>query len=508
MHCRARDGKLISPASLAFAERPSPNPILRWRKMAQRVEVVLIDDIDGGNAAETVTFALDGVTYEIDLSEENARKLRDDFATWTGHARRAGTAKAASRRRAGAGSGAAKRTDLAAVREWARANGHDVSDPGGEVAVARDALEDLVGRQLRELAPLGAGLDLVPRAWRGHGRALTPAQRVGADRCLGSDVLTPVEEDLAGPQLLGHLPHDEVGVGLGQLLCELLDGVADLVARVRSGQHGIQLESLAAARHRHGVEPDATEPLAHDERDARALVQPGAGPGVEVDDAPVGTPRLRVAPLPLVAPLVHVQLEGVEVGEVRQSRQVVDEREDGVAPGAADPRRRARGDVLLEELHATDPVREADPCDGAVAQVRQDHRRDARVVVDHLGLGRAGAGIHHLLEARQLHPPAVDLDRDLAGLVGHHSPPAWSSTSPGVRSLRRPLYAGWRSLPSPLSPSDCTSATRTGFTEVAPAESSTGTSGAKGDSVAVSDSRSRIRACPVLPARPEPTRPR
>ena len=58
--------------------------------MAQRVEVVLIDDIDGGNAAETVTFALDGVTYEIDLSDKNARKLRDDFATWTGHARRAG----------------------------------------------------------------------------------------------------------------------------------------------------------------------------------------------------------------------------------------------------------------------------------------------------------------------------------------------------------------------------------------------------------------------------------
>ena len=94
--------------------------------MAQRVEVVLIDDIDGGKAAETVTFALDGVSYEIDLSEKNARKLRDDLAAWTGHARRAGAAKAASRRRAGA----AKRTDLGAVREWARANGHTVSDRG------------------------------------------------------------------------------------------------------------------------------------------------------------------------------------------------------------------------------------------------------------------------------------------------------------------------------------------------------------------------------------------
>ena len=58
--------------------------------MAQRVEVTLVDDIDGGKASETVTFSLDGVTYEIDLSDKNARKLRDDFANWTGHARRSG----------------------------------------------------------------------------------------------------------------------------------------------------------------------------------------------------------------------------------------------------------------------------------------------------------------------------------------------------------------------------------------------------------------------------------
>ena len=106
--------------------------------MAQRVEVVLIDDIDGGDADETVTFAVDGVTYEIDLSDNNARKLRDDFATWTGHARRAGTAKAPARRRAGGG---AKRADLGAVREWARANGHNVSDRGrisAEIQAAYD----------------------------------------------------------------------------------------------------------------------------------------------------------------------------------------------------------------------------------------------------------------------------------------------------------------------------------------------------------------------------------
>ncbi len=68
--------------------------------MAQQVQVVLVDDLDGGKAAETVSFALDGVTYEIDLSAKNAAKLRDAFGSWVGHARRAGG-------RRGAGSGLA-----------------------------------------------------------------------------------------------------------------------------------------------------------------------------------------------------------------------------------------------------------------------------------------------------------------------------------------------------------------------------------------------------------------
>ena len=86
-----------------------------------------IDDIDGGDAEETVTFALDGVTYEIDLSGKNAKKLRDDLATWTGHARRSGAAKPLSRRRA---AGSAKRSDLTYVREFASALCHNVSDRG------------------------------------------------------------------------------------------------------------------------------------------------------------------------------------------------------------------------------------------------------------------------------------------------------------------------------------------------------------------------------------------
>jgi nucleoid-associated protein Lsr2 len=96
--------------------------------MAQRVKIILEDDLDGSQADETVTFGLDGVTYEIDLSGENAAKLRDELAPWVGHARRSGGRKSSG---AGRGSAAAgKRTDLAAVREWARKNGYEVSDRG------------------------------------------------------------------------------------------------------------------------------------------------------------------------------------------------------------------------------------------------------------------------------------------------------------------------------------------------------------------------------------------
>ncbi|MCG7320899.1 MULTISPECIES: histone-like nucleoid-structuring protein Lsr2 [Arsenicicoccus] len=106
--------------------------------MAQRIQVILEDDIDGGAAAETVTFALDGVTYEIDLSEDNARKLRDDLATWVGHARRSGGRKTTGRKPSSGGG----RNNLNDVREWGRQNGFQVSDRGrvsSELQKAYDA---------------------------------------------------------------------------------------------------------------------------------------------------------------------------------------------------------------------------------------------------------------------------------------------------------------------------------------------------------------------------------
>jgi hypothetical protein len=103
--------------------------------MAQRVQVLLVDDLDNSDADETVTFALDGVTYEIDLNEANASKLRDAFAPWVGHARRSGGRKSAGR------SAASSRKDVSAVREWARKNGHEVSERGRIPASVQEAYD-------------------------------------------------------------------------------------------------------------------------------------------------------------------------------------------------------------------------------------------------------------------------------------------------------------------------------------------------------------------------------
>jgi len=96
--------------------------------VAQKIQVLLIDDLDGGDAEGTVRFGLDGVEYEIDLSAEHAEALRRALAPFVGAARRspaAGRRPARGGRRAGAGG-----LDTTEVREWARAQGIEVKDRG------------------------------------------------------------------------------------------------------------------------------------------------------------------------------------------------------------------------------------------------------------------------------------------------------------------------------------------------------------------------------------------
>lgn len=96
--------------------------------MAQKVQVILVDDIDGGSAEETVSFSLDGVSYEIDLSATNAAQLRDSFARYVGTARRVGGRAVTGRGRGSRRTGGDNRT--AEIREWARSNGHKVNERG------------------------------------------------------------------------------------------------------------------------------------------------------------------------------------------------------------------------------------------------------------------------------------------------------------------------------------------------------------------------------------------
>ena len=90
--------------------------------------MLLVDDIDKSSPAdETVSFSLDGVSYEIDLTSDNAAKLRDDLSLWIGHAERTGGRRSSGR---SSGKSSGPKSDLGAVRAWARENGHQVSDRG------------------------------------------------------------------------------------------------------------------------------------------------------------------------------------------------------------------------------------------------------------------------------------------------------------------------------------------------------------------------------------------
>ncbi|MES9542419.1 Lsr2 family protein [Spirillospora sp. NPDC049024] len=95
--------------------------------MAQKVEVLLVDDIDGGEADETVSFSLDGTSYEIDLSKKNAAKLRSGLEPFVAGARKARKAPV----RGGRGTRTAgSRERSAEIREWAKNSGIKVNERG------------------------------------------------------------------------------------------------------------------------------------------------------------------------------------------------------------------------------------------------------------------------------------------------------------------------------------------------------------------------------------------
>lgn len=106
--------------------------------MARKVEVQLIDDLDGSKAEETIKFSLDGVTYEIDLSRKNAAKLRNGLEPYVKAGQKLGrtvVGRANPRARMTVTGG---REQNQAIRDWAQRNGLQVSPRG---RISRSVIE-------------------------------------------------------------------------------------------------------------------------------------------------------------------------------------------------------------------------------------------------------------------------------------------------------------------------------------------------------------------------------
>lgn len=92
--------------------------------MAQKVSIVLVDDLDGTEATETVSFGLDGTNYEIDLNDANASALREAVSGYVGHARKVTGGSRRGRKSSGSSS------NTKDVRAWAKGQGMEVSERG------------------------------------------------------------------------------------------------------------------------------------------------------------------------------------------------------------------------------------------------------------------------------------------------------------------------------------------------------------------------------------------
>jgi hypothetical protein len=95
--------------------------------MAQKIQTLFIDDIDGGEAQGTVRFAIDGSEYEIDLSTKHDEELRAALGKYVTHARKVG---GAARRPGARSTRKTSSIDTVAARAWARENGFDIKDRG------------------------------------------------------------------------------------------------------------------------------------------------------------------------------------------------------------------------------------------------------------------------------------------------------------------------------------------------------------------------------------------
>ena len=143
--------------SFTMENRGHPRRIDEKWNMAQVTTVRLVDDLDGTEADESISFALDGVAFEIDLSNDNAEKLRGIFAPYIAAARRGNGQHARRPQRISTGS-TAPRADTRPIREWAVANGFTVSARG---RISAEVMEAYTNRGAGDGAAAKPGLPKV-----------------------------------------------------------------------------------------------------------------------------------------------------------------------------------------------------------------------------------------------------------------------------------------------------------------------------------------------------------
>ena len=115
--------------------------------MARKVEVELLDDIDGGKADETLSFGLDGTAYEIDISSKKAKQLRSALEKYVGAARRVGRGHVVpARRRSGGQPARSDRAQNQAIRDWAKRKKIELSDRGRIPRTIVDQYQTEAGR--------------------------------------------------------------------------------------------------------------------------------------------------------------------------------------------------------------------------------------------------------------------------------------------------------------------------------------------------------------------------
>ena len=109
--------------------------------MAQKIQMLFIDDLDGGAAAGTVRFGLDGTEYEIDLSTTHSDELRKALEQYVRHGRRTG----GTARRAASSRRASDAVDTAKIREWAKGQGIEIKARGRVPASVVEQYKTAVG---------------------------------------------------------------------------------------------------------------------------------------------------------------------------------------------------------------------------------------------------------------------------------------------------------------------------------------------------------------------------